>query len=742
MAHIHSVYDTDKHFSIEPSTRALVNQTPEKACIMQYDHDSERITFDLPATVEGHKILDCNRVEVHYLNIDAKTEEQRPGLYEVDDLQLSPADEAVAICSWLISGNATQLVGPLYFRVTFKCVTEGTLDYSWSTAIYKGLTVSDGINCTEYVADLYADILAQWMAHIDASTETAENSAHRAENAAQRAENSARQAENAAGSAEQSAQDTAAALTNHNTHTEAHADLRLELKALADRINAALDSDDTTLDELSEIVAYIKSNKSLIDAITTSKVNVTDIVNNLVTNVANKPLSAAQGVAIKALIDALQTAVDNALTPEELAASTLAKDVARLRSLCEAMKAGYTPLEYIQSTGTQYINTGVSAPNGFRFVGKVQFTKLPTAVGSSAAVIGAYDTASPYYRNFLTASVGNDGICRWLIGAHDFEYFDEVQTSTDYEIDVSTGSGNLHCRVNGVNQLLDFTPSSERRSANTLYLGALNIGSASEIASVKLWPCQIYVDGTLVRDYIPCKSPSGVVGLYDLVNGQFYGNAGSGEFLGNGLPSGYTRLDYIESTGTQYIDAGFIPSNHMVEMKYEDTEYNPGTVFGTDRASNAWCYFHWSQIDNNFLWGKNGSQNQYSYYSGVKTLKYNHGENHAVILNDVVLGQGAPIVGDAPLLIFRRSDGPWFKGKLYYFKVTDKSSGTLVRDFVPCRSASGVVGLYDLLNSKFYGNAGTGEFVCDAPARIGLKTETLQVLLADGTTATRTVYVV
>jgi hypothetical protein len=99
--------------------------------------------------------------------------------------------------------------------------------------------------------------------------------------------------------------DVSGQISGHNTNTAAHSDLRLELQALTNRINAALDSDDTTLDELSEIVAYIKSNKSLIDAITTSKVNVTDIVDDLVTNVANKPLSAAQGVAMKALIDGI-----------------------------------------------------------------------------------------------------------------------------------------------------------------------------------------------------------------------------------------------------------------------------------------------------------------------------------------------------------------------------------------------------------------------------------------------------
>lgn len=98
----------------------------------------------------------------------------------------------------------------------------------------------------------------------------------------------------------------ASAVSQHNTDAASHNDLRLALKELTDRINAALDSDDTTLDQMSEVVAYIKSNKSLIDAITTSKVNVSDIVNNLTTDISNKPLSAAQGVVIKTLIDALR----------------------------------------------------------------------------------------------------------------------------------------------------------------------------------------------------------------------------------------------------------------------------------------------------------------------------------------------------------------------------------------------------------------------------------------------------
>lgn len=97
----------------------------------------------------------------------------------------------------------------------------------------------------------------------------------------------------------------AAQVTAHNTAEAAHNDIRLLISGLTDRLNALADSDDTTLDQLSEVVSYIKSNRSLIEAITTSKVSVADIVDNLTTNVTNKPLSAAQGVELKALIDGI-----------------------------------------------------------------------------------------------------------------------------------------------------------------------------------------------------------------------------------------------------------------------------------------------------------------------------------------------------------------------------------------------------------------------------------------------------
>ena len=61
------------------------------------------------------------------------------------------------------------------------------------------------------------------------------------------------------------------------------------------------------LDHMSEIITYIEGNRDLIESITVNKVNVSDIVDNLTTDEAEKPLSAAQGVVLKGLIDNIST---------------------------------------------------------------------------------------------------------------------------------------------------------------------------------------------------------------------------------------------------------------------------------------------------------------------------------------------------------------------------------------------------------------------------------------------------
>ena len=165
MAHQHGVYDSDTHFVIDPMTRAIKNTSQRKTTLIQYDHNSERFTFELPRYIEQHDMSLCDKVEVHYLNVDAKTREEKKGVYVSEDIQISPNDSEMVTCGWLISSNATQLVGTLSFIVRFCCVSGNTITSAWNTAI-ASVNVSTGINAGQAVVSEYADILAQGKAEL------------------------------------------------------------------------------------------------------------------------------------------------------------------------------------------------------------------------------------------------------------------------------------------------------------------------------------------------------------------------------------------------------------------------------------------------------------------------------------------------------------------------------------------------------------------------------------------------
>lgn len=174
MAHKHSIYDTDPHFSINPSTRLIENESG-KSNLTQYDHNSERFTFEMPKMVDGHDMSACNLVEIHYDNTDGK--EISSDVYEVTDLQISPDSPNVVIFSWLISGTATRYSGELNFSISFQCTSEdGTLDYEWGTADHVGIRISPRIRNSEAVVQQYSDTLSKWKSDLFGIGDTEEAS--------------------------------------------------------------------------------------------------------------------------------------------------------------------------------------------------------------------------------------------------------------------------------------------------------------------------------------------------------------------------------------------------------------------------------------------------------------------------------------------------------------------------------------------------------------------------------------
>lgn len=170
MGHKHSVRDLGAHFTIDQFTRQIKNDSANKTTIVQFDHNSERLTFELPLYVDGHAMTLCDLIEIHYINISTDGKSQNHGTYEVDDIK---AEGEKAIFTWLISQDCTQLAGSLNFFIVFKCTENGVTVYRWGTEIYKNLPISEGMDNGEAVLTEYPDILAQWKAQLFDASNTA-----------------------------------------------------------------------------------------------------------------------------------------------------------------------------------------------------------------------------------------------------------------------------------------------------------------------------------------------------------------------------------------------------------------------------------------------------------------------------------------------------------------------------------------------------------------------------------------
>ena len=160
MAHDHNIVDTDSHFYIDPVTRSITTKA-SKLCVVQYDHGSERFTFQIPRYIEEHDMSLCDRIEIHYTNIIRTKKSQNDDTYIVREEDVA-FDRDTLYFSWLITGNATQLVGSLKFSVTFLCHDEaGYVIYEWGTSVFDSIQVLAKNRNTTVVIERYPDLYNQ-----------------------------------------------------------------------------------------------------------------------------------------------------------------------------------------------------------------------------------------------------------------------------------------------------------------------------------------------------------------------------------------------------------------------------------------------------------------------------------------------------------------------------------------------------------------------------------------------------
>jgi hypothetical protein len=201
---------------------------------------------------------------------------------------------------------------------------------------------------------------------------------------------------------------------------------------------------------------------------------------------------------------------------------------------------------------------------------------------------------------------------------------------------------------------------------------------------------------------------------------------GNGEFS---LPPEYQRVEYIEGTGTQWIDTGLILKESTVfDVRFYEVNIPENPVptnrthimglhdspirYRIRRIESDNFYFLYGN-STSFYWslGLGGMKNKlldFHYSINKFTLSVVGGNTYEKIPeSSYTFAQSNKTIS----LFWNENIGDqYFEGRFYFF--TAKENDTPVRNMIPCyRHSDGVAGMYDTVNDVFYTNQGTGSFV-------------------------------
>ena len=308
-------------------------------------------------------------------------------------------------------------------------------------------------------------------------------------------------------------------------------------------------------------------------------------------------------------------------------------------------------------------------------------------------------------------------------------------------------------------------------SQNTLFLFKLNGNEGKETAKKRIYSFKIYEDDVLIHNFVPV--PKGLQigdftvssnGMFDMVNQKFYANSGSGEFeYGKDIvqnDASFSKVNvhtmqgdylikdgkllwanpdlYLKSSGTQYIDTGYIGNNNTrIET---DFIYNKPRQEIGESGFSPWNFFYGSYNNSNATGGislyiyedKVGSkQSSYFEQNVIDKTIFNKGAGYLIkqdkdglyINNEFINSYTQQVFNNTSstcLFTINKHDGKAITYgcsclSVYYFKIYENN--ILVRHLVPVPAGLQIGsftvpsnGMFDIVEQKFYANQGAGEF--------------------------------
>ena len=382
----------------------------------------------------------------------------------------------------------------------------------------------------------------------------------------------------------------------------------------------------------------------------------------------------------------------------------------------------YTELEYIESTGTQWINTGIY-PTDSTIKLEVKIAYSTTSTGQ---LMGSGTSGNERFNFGIESSRFRFGFGGSWFNANSAVLTADTEPHV-WILDANTKTGS----IDGVAETTTNTYSPAGARAVVLFArGTSTVAESSNRTRGKIYYAKIWNKGNLVRDFVPVLDTEGVPCMYDKVSEEFFYNNGTGNFLYGEKPTApyKTELAYLESTGTQYLNTDkYAPVDTDIYVKFQinDTaksSSNNGAIFGgrsAQTSNTCTLFFLASTSPQYFRFDRTGqtqvatgneitidteSVYEFVYEGNLATLRnLTTGENATKTINT------PSTFSSNPLTLFAVSGGTVFKGKVFEWKYWE--NGTLSQHLIPVLDWNDKPCMYDKVSGEFFYNAGTGEFL-------------------------------
>lgn len=390
-----------------------------------------------------------------------------------------------------------------------------------------------------------------------------------------------------------------------------------------------------------------------------------------------------------------------------------------MRIRTQRVPVGYREVEYLESTGTQAIDTAVITSDSIN----IEITFSSTNITATRNYpIGTECTGYTNSRR-TQLSYSMNSYAGW--GA-------DGQNIT-LSVDSQKHTMTLNSSALKIDNLDVYIPTSHNFSGGLdtkIYLFALvynnnldNVGVTTKYSeALKIYSCKIWNNNTLVRNFIPCiRTSDNKPGLYDTVHSTFYTNQGTGEFIKGPykdsyklsllrLPSTYQEVEYIESTdGNQLLKIGSSDATkYYVKQSFNQLGTGRYTLQG---YSSTW----YGTADNSsyFQYADGNVTVTTSTLLSTNTIYEITLDSNGIKLNDTFFAYDQSRSKTwIKFGLFQIEDYPQFKfkGKVYNSKVFN-TDNKVIKDLIPCyRKSDNVIGMYDIVEGKFYTNKGSGTF--------------------------------